>query len=132
MEQLVMVLVFALAAALCVQVFVLSDQISRRDQARDQAVVMAQNAAELLKDTRGDYGAVARTLGGTGDAQGLQVTYTQDWAPGQGPYTLTAQPRESGVPGLGQAEIRVGSGEDDLVVLTAAWQTDLAEEVTGP
>ena len=36
MEQLVMVLVFALAAALCVQVFVLSDQTSRNYAARDR------------------------------------------------------------------------------------------------
>ena len=49
MEQLVMVLVFALAAALCVQVFVLSDQTSRSHEARDRAVVAAQNAAENLK-----------------------------------------------------------------------------------
>ena len=45
MEQLVMVLVFALAAALCVQVFVLSYQTSRRNEARDRAVLEAQNAA---------------------------------------------------------------------------------------
>ncbi len=49
MEQLVMVLVFALAAALCVQVFVLSSRTSRWNESRDRAVVEAQNAAELLK-----------------------------------------------------------------------------------
>ncbi|MEI3306106.1 MAG: hypothetical protein V8R40_08850 [Dysosmobacter sp.] len=38
MEQLVMVLVFALAAALCVQVFVLSGQTSRWNAARDRAL----------------------------------------------------------------------------------------------
>ena len=54
MEQLVMVLVFALAAALCVQVFVLSDQTSRNYAARDRAAVAAQNAAEQLKGCGGD------------------------------------------------------------------------------
>ena len=64
MEQLVMVLVFALAAALCVQVFVLSDQTSRSYEARDRAVVAAQNAAEQLKGCGGDYAAAAERCGG--------------------------------------------------------------------
>jgi type II secretory pathway pseudopilin PulG len=135
MEQLVMLLVFALAAALCVQVFVLSDQTSRQNEARDQAVVVAQNAAELLKDTGGDYASAARILGGTGDHQGLQVTYTEDWTPGEGPYLLAATPQESTVPGLGLAEVAVWSGEDQLFALTVAWQTDVPaaeEEVAQP
>ena len=37
MEQIVMLLVFALAAALCLQAFVKSDQISRESQARSNA-----------------------------------------------------------------------------------------------
>ena len=49
MEQMVMVLVFALAAALCVQVFVLSDRTSRYGEARDRALLEAQSAAEALK-----------------------------------------------------------------------------------
>ena len=49
MEQMVMVLVFALAAALCVQVFVLSDRTSRYGKARDRALMEAQSAAEALK-----------------------------------------------------------------------------------
>lgn len=53
MEQLVMVLVFALAAALCVRGFVLSERISRRGEARDMAMIAAQNAAEALKGTGG-------------------------------------------------------------------------------
>ena len=37
MEQMVMVLVFALAAALCLQAFALADRISRQNAERDQA-----------------------------------------------------------------------------------------------
>ena len=44
-EQTVMVLVFALAAALCLQVFVWCDRQSRDSAARDQAVLCAQSAA---------------------------------------------------------------------------------------
>ena len=55
MEQMVMVLVFALAAALCLQAFALADRISRQNAERDQALVAAQNAAEQVKQVRGDW-----------------------------------------------------------------------------
>lgn len=49
MEQIVMVLVFALAAALCLQMFVLSGKLSKRTEAGGRAVIEAQNAAEGIK-----------------------------------------------------------------------------------
>ena len=49
MEQAIMILVFALAAALCLRTFVWADGYSARQQARDQAVTVAQNAAETLQ-----------------------------------------------------------------------------------
>ena len=49
MEQLIMILVFALAAALCLQVFAKSVQIAEQTACRDAAVQMAQNGAELWK-----------------------------------------------------------------------------------
>lgn len=49
MEQMVMILVFALAAALCLQAFVLSDSISQENQRRDQAALLCQNLAEQCK-----------------------------------------------------------------------------------
>ncbi|MCI9425675.1 MAG: hypothetical protein HFF30_08945, partial [Flavonifractor sp.] len=42
MEQMVMLLVFALAAALCLQAFVRSDAQSKHSEARDRAVLQAQ------------------------------------------------------------------------------------------
>lgn len=49
MEQVIMVLVFALTAALCLQMFVLSEKISKTTEAGDHAVEEAQNAAETIK-----------------------------------------------------------------------------------
>ena len=49
MEQIVMVLVFALAAALCLQTFVLSGNISERTEEVNRAAIEAQNVAEELK-----------------------------------------------------------------------------------
>ena len=55
MEQVVMILVFALAAALCVQVFVYADKASHRYENRDRAIVEAQNAAESIKQGSAAY-----------------------------------------------------------------------------
>ena len=49
-EQIVMVMVFALAAVFCVQTFVLSENLSRKNIATDRAVLEAQNVAEQLKE----------------------------------------------------------------------------------
>ena len=49
MEQLIMVLVFALAAALCLQVFAKSAEIARQTACQDAAVQIARNAAETYK-----------------------------------------------------------------------------------
>ena len=49
MEMLVMVLIFALAAALCLQIFAKARTISLETARQDEAVLLAQNGAELLK-----------------------------------------------------------------------------------
>ena len=63
MEQVVMVLVFALAAALCLQVFVVSNRMSERNKDIDRAVLLAQNTAETLKACGGVEEA-AEVMGG--------------------------------------------------------------------
>ena len=57
-EQLIMVLVFALAAALCLRLFVAADARSDRRAEIDHAVLAAQNAAEQLKQRHGDVDAM--------------------------------------------------------------------------
>ena len=53
MEQMVMLLVFALAAALCLQAFVKSDQMSGRSHDRDRAVTLVQEMAETVRHCGG-------------------------------------------------------------------------------
>ena len=118
MEQLVMVLVFALAAALCLQVFVLSDKTSRRNEARDRAVLEAQNTAEELKSLRGDF---ARAAGQTWGR-----SYDADWEREDGSEAadhILAIRTNSGDPLLGCAEVTVFTAEGDLLFsLPVAWQ----------
>lgn len=59
-EQIVMILVFALAATICVRMFVLSEKLSKKYENTDRAVLTAQNAAELLK-SEGITGYINKT-----------------------------------------------------------------------
>lgn len=54
MEQLVMVVVFAMAAAICLQVFGLSEKLSKKNEDVAAAAFLAQNTAEELKYSHGD------------------------------------------------------------------------------
>lgn len=116
MEQLVMVLVFALAAALCVQVFVLSDQTSRRNEARDRALLEAQNAAEALKSGDEDYFAALAAADGDG---GRSISYDADWRSvteaDAADYHLLIFPADSGLDGLWAARIQVYTADGQLL-----------------
>ncbi len=107
MELLVMVLVFALAAAACLRCFVWAFQTSQEIGQRDRAVVLAQNTAEALKARNGDIPA-AQAL--------LEV-----------PEELTLQiiKLSPEIPGLGEAEILIENDRGELLFsLCAAWQED--------
>ena len=107
MEQLVMVLVFALAAALCLNAFVAADRISQETARRDEAVLLAQNAAEILKATSGDAEGVAQMLEADAAAAGCRLEI------------LTV---DSGIALLGQAEIQVWQEDMQIFTLRTGWQ----------
>lgn len=114
MEQVIMLLVLTVAAVVCLQAFVWSDRTSRQCQAQDQALIHAQNAAELLK-LNGDPAAAALQLGGSADG-GVWVV------PCDGGQTLYIIPHDSGVDRLQTAAVEVYSGETLLASLETAWQ----------
>ena len=97
-----MILIFALAAALCLQIFVKADNISQTTYQKDKAVVLAQNAAELLKATAGNFEAVQ--------------TMAEE------PYriAITAQPNQ--LPGLQQVHIQVYYETELLFAVNTGWQ----------
>ena len=125
MEQLVMVLVFALAAAVCLQVFALSGRISRVCEARDRAAVVAQSAAETLKACGGDYAQAAQRLGGRWDGRLWAVDYDENWKQTETDeaYRVCVSPAESAQALLGMADITVLDGEGgEIFSLRTAWQ----------
>ena len=117
MEQLVMVLVFALAAALCVQVFVLADRTSRLGEARDRALLEAQNTAEALKAGDADY-FTARSAA-AGEA-GWSISYDADWqcvtTADTAAYHLLVFPADSGLDRLWAAQVQVYTADGRMLV----------------
>ena len=67
LEQLIMLLVFALAAAMCLQAFALADSQSKTTIARDAAIIEVQQAAEVIKYCGGDMERAAAILGAEGN-----------------------------------------------------------------
>ncbi len=109
MEQILMVLVFALSAALCLQGFTLANRISARLENRNQAVALAQNAAELVKYYDGDFTQAERQLNGTWDENILHLEIT---------------PAVSASPFLGAAQIKVLHEEEIVFEIIVAWQKE--------
>ena len=130
MEQMVMILVFALAAALCLQAFVKSDSISSRSDARDRAVVLCQSTAEALRHT--DQAEDALHLVNPSapvfyEGSQAEIHYNADWSLCENreyTYRLAVQPAETDQPGLAKALVQVWqSGQaQPLFQLEVAWQ----------
>ena len=123
-EQAVMLLVFALAAVLCLRAFVWADTTSKEITARDGALIQAQNAAETLKSCAGDLDAAADQMGGIRDGAGWVVLYDESWnvTDEEHTYMLRAMPDRSGLAYLGRAEVSVYRGDSELTALEVCWQ----------
>jgi len=104
MEQLIMILIFALATALCLRLFVRADGISTENARQDHAVLLAQNAAELLKS-------------------GAEISEI----PEDEAYPVEIRMEESGIHGLAQAEISVYHADETeaLYTISVGWQEGL-------
>ena len=127
MEQLVMTLVFALAAAVCLQVFVFSAQMSRRNEIMDRAVLAAQSAAETVKHTRGDFQQAAQLSGGSWDRTSWSLPFLKTGQPAEhnrdADFCLSISTVDSGHPLLGMAEITAETADGQvLFVIPTAWQ----------
>ena len=132
MEQLVMVLVFALAAAVCLQVFVMADRLSRSCQERDRAAMEVQNAAEMLKSHSGDLSACA-VMAGCVDEQGRwQLFFDEAWQRSDeehAVYRVTASPVETEHELLGGADVWAETaGQQELFRIGVSWQKVDADE----
>jgi len=80
-ELLFGLMIFALTAAVCLQIFVGSHQISSESSNLNRAVVRAQSAAECFKATHGDLEETARLLNGhfSKDQNAAFQYFDSDW-----------------------------------------------------
>ena len=78
MEQIIMILVFALASAVCLQAFVYADNLSGNGTKTETASVRAQTVAEYCKANHGDLEKAASLLKGERTEEGLSVDYPED------------------------------------------------------
>lgn len=131
MEQVVMLAVFALAAALCLEAFVKSEEISREWEARDRAVLACENAAEAVRWSGGNLEKAAEKLGVADrpEETTLSVCYDGDWTPADGKncvYRLTVERVDSALAGLGKARVSAveEAGQKELFALEIAWQEE--------
>ena len=113
LEQILMLLIFALAAVICLRAFLWSDDTSRHSARRDDALIHAQTMAETVKAYGGDFAAAAAALHGTVE-DGTLVIEGEN-------YTLRAE-KEAPAPYLGQAEIAAEVAGEVLFTLPVAWQ----------
>ena len=112
MEQLVMILGFALAAAVCLRGFAYASQVSREICQQEEAVYLAQSTAEQLKASRE---LPERTFY---NEDLMPVREDESWC-----YCVQVTLLPSDLPGLGQAQIHVGSADtSQLFSLTVGWQ----------
>jgi len=127
MEQMVMLLVFALAAALCVQAFTKSGEISKRVEARDRAATLCQSVAEVVRNGGEEpetaLAEAAKKFGYRFEDGVLRADYDGDWNMGaDGVYHLTAQAVPTEIPGLYSAHVAMEHEGGTLFEITVAWQ----------
>ena len=78
MEQIIMILVFALTAAVCLQAFVYSNNLSEEGDRKNQAASHAQEVVETCKMLSGDLEQVQQRLSGELTEDGIRIFYEED------------------------------------------------------
>lgn len=113
-EQIIMLLVLAVAAVLCLQVFLWADRQADHSSLMDSAMHQVQNAAEVLKSANGDLDAAAQAAGGI-VTDGLWLLETDA-------FQIRVTPQDSGNTLLGVAKITAEAEGLLLTELTVCWQ----------
>lgn len=124
-ELLIMLAVFAVAAAVCVGTFVWSDNNSKQSAAEDQALLQAQNAAEVLKYCHGDFSRASQNFAGEADETTWQIIYDKNWnvTTDDPAYILQGVLIPCETAYLGQAKLTVTDREGAVLAeLPVCWQ----------
>lgn len=140
MELLIAVLVFSLSAAVCVQLFVTADRLSRNSQAESQAVLWGRSAAECYWAAGGDLEETADLLRELealpqGREDGLELSFVMEegtWVPcpaEEAEYVLRLTVQSAGE-GLYSARLEAAEAGGGVIYTQQASALDLGEEGT--
>lgn len=125
LELVIMLAVFALAAALCLRIFIRTEEVSVKNVNMDQALLQAQNAAETVKHCRGDLIAAAEHLGGSADGKVWRITFDDRWHETEEDtaFILTVSLGSGEMPLLGEASVMVEQEDGSVLAqLDVCWQ----------
>lgn len=111
MELMVVILLFAISGAICLQMFAYASQTAKNAQNLRNATMSAKSVAECHNATAGDLEQMATLLAGTATDTGLEIGYDDQWqsVDGQPTYILTLT--EQGNTAL----ISVASADDQVI-----------------
>mgnify|MGYP005779263153 CR=1 FL=1 len=118
MEMILVILLFAVSAAVCMRIFGAADRAERRSSDISSAVMAAETAAEAYKARKGDLAQTAALTGGTASADTLVACYDESWrqcARGKERFVLRLEQRAALA-----ADIRVCEGDTELFAITVA------------
>lgn len=95
MELVFVILFFSICGAICLQMFAYASQRAQSAEDLSYATLYAQSAAECYQGVQGDLEQVAALMVGVATADGLAVTYDQNWqeTKDEGEYVLTLTPQ---------------------------------------
>ena len=113
MEQIIMLLVLALVAALCLRAFAWADTTSRDNRDRDMALLQLQSAAETLK-----------SRGGVPENGQYQQYFDENWEQSreENAFLLQILPLKAR-DGLGCATLQMQRADGQILAeLTVCWQ----------
>lgn len=120
MEQIIMILVFALASAVCLQGFVYANNLSKNGAWQQEASSKAQTVVEYCKAEQGDLDAVCEALSGERTERGLRIMDTE--ADMQIVLELTDSTEY-----LQRAKVTAFVDEKEIYTVNAAWQMAAGE-----
>lgn len=133
MELVIMILVFAIAATVCVRIFVHAEITSLDQLHRDDAMLLCENLTETLKSNGGNIRAAAKAFGTdcSEDAASLRLCFDaslQPCAPGDAAYFLNLVLNENGTYAA-EGTLNVISDDGKLLYsMVSAWQKAAGKE----
>lgn len=118
LELMVAITLFAVSAAVCLQLFAYATLTARNADKLSQATLVARSAAACYQATDGNLVEVAAILNGATTGENLVVGYDEDWqTTGEGhTYELTLQAQGN----LATILVHEVAGEDAIYTLNVA------------